>query len=200
MHVCVCVCIHANVCMCMHLYVCMYVRLCMCVCMYARTYVCMRSLANQMLAISKDRPEPWVIAAIASHSQRADEALQLVDMVCACAAHAVPSSILVLIQWLSVLRVREKAWLAAPASHCKQCFALTSPLLHARGCARSSRACRGHKKHNKFFQWVQNLETRRYDNSAREKDWRCRKRGTQAGGARQGNLAEVTCARQCPVV
>ena len=29
---------------------------------------------------------------------------------------------------------------SSPASHCKQCSALTSPALHARGCARPSRA------------------------------------------------------------
>ncbi len=34
------------------------------------------------------------------------------------------------------------------------------------------------------------------DNSVRENDWRCRKRGKQATGARQGNVAGVTPARQ----
>jgi hypothetical protein len=38
-----------------------------------------------------------------------------------------------------------------PASHCKQCSALTSPSLHAHSCASPSRARRGHKKHNIFF-------------------------------------------------
>ncbi len=46
----------------------------------------------------------------------------------------------------------------SPASHYKQCSALTSPALHARGCARPSRARRGHKN-ILFFQWVQNLGT-----------------------------------------
>ena len=40
-------------------------------------------------------------------------------------------------------------------SHCKQCSALTSPALHARGCARPSRARGGHKNII-FFKWVQN--------------------------------------------
>ncbi len=34
------------------------------------------------------------------------------------------------------------------------------------------------------------------DNSVREKDWRCRKRGTQATRARQGDLGRVTRVRQ----
>jgi hypothetical protein len=34
---------------------------------------------------------------------------------------------------------------SSPASHCKQCSALTSPSLHARGCASPSGAHRGHK-------------------------------------------------------
>ncbi len=34
---------------------------------------------------------------------------------------------------------------SSPASHCKQCSALTSPSLYARGCASPSRACFGHK-------------------------------------------------------
>ncbi len=54
---------------------------------------------------------------------------------------------------------RERADIAArhatpassPASHGKQCSALTSPLLHARGCASPSRARGGHKKHKIFF-------------------------------------------------
>ena len=50
---------------------------------------------------------------------------------------------------------------SSPASHCKQCSALTSPSLHARGCASPSRACKGHRKQN-IFQWVQNLGTPRY--------------------------------------
>ena len=35
------------------------------------------------------------------------------------------------------------------------------------------------------------------NNSTREKEWRCRKRGTQATCARQGDLAGVTHTRQC---
>ncbi len=34
------------------------------------------------------------------------------------------------------------------------------------------------------------------DNSVREKDWRCHKRGIQATRARQGDLARVTRTRQ----
>jgi hypothetical protein len=46
--------------------------------------------------------------------------------------------------WLSVLCMRSKAWLATRVSlrqarHCKQCSALTSSSLHARGCAYPSR-------------------------------------------------------------
>ena len=48
---------------------------------------------------------------------------------------------------------------SSPASHCTQCSALTSPSLHARGCASPSRARWGHRKHNMLFQWVQNLGT-----------------------------------------
>ncbi len=48
-----------------------------------------------------------------------------------------------------------------PASHCKQSSALTSPALHARGCASPSRARRDHRKYNICFQWVQNLGIRR---------------------------------------
>ena len=40
---------------------------------------------------------------------------------------------------------------SSPASHCKQCPALTSPSLNTRGCASPSRARRGHKKHNIVF-------------------------------------------------
>jgi hypothetical protein len=40
---------------------------------------------------------------------------------------------------------------SSPASHCKQCLVLTSPSLHARGCASPSRARRGHKKHYSCF-------------------------------------------------
>ena len=34
---------------------------------------------------------------------------------------------------------------SSPASHCEQCSALTSPALHARGCASPSRAHRGNE-------------------------------------------------------
>ena len=50
---------------------------------------------------------------------------------------------------------------SSPASHCKQCSALMSPLLHARGCARPSRAPGG-CKNTIFFPWVQNFGTPRY--------------------------------------
>jgi hypothetical protein len=40
---------------------------------------------------------------------------------------------------------------SSPASHCKQCSALTSPALHAGGCTRPSRARGGHKN-RLFFQ------------------------------------------------
>ena len=40
---------------------------------------------------------------------------------------------------------------SSPASHCKQCSALTSPALHAHGCASPSCACLGSQKHNILF-------------------------------------------------
>ncbi len=57
-------------------------------------------------------------------------------------------------------RVAQASSRPSPAP-CKQCSALTSPGLHARGCASPSCA-RGHRKHTIFFQWVQNLGTPRY--------------------------------------
>ena len=48
---------------------------------------------------------------------------------------------------LEGLACRARVTLASsPVSHCKQCSALTSPSLHARGCASPSRVCLGSQK------------------------------------------------------
>jgi hypothetical protein len=49
---------------------------------------------------------------------------------------------------------------SSPASHCKQCLALTSPLLHA--CARQSFLCSLRSQKHNIFQRVQNFGTPRY--------------------------------------
>jgi hypothetical protein len=56
---------------------------------------------------------------------------------------------------------------SSPASHCKQCLALTSPLLHAHGCTSPFRTSEV-TKNIIFFQWVQNVCTQAVSKCANE--------------------------------